>query len=65
MSVLGQKATCASQNVTSAFPSRADMCSARGHAVMVEPFSQHRYGPRGPVSELQIFRTCLEILCVV
>jgi hypothetical protein len=34
-------------------------------SVMVEPLGQHRYGPRGFVSELQVFRTRLEILCVV
>jgi len=26
-------------------------------SVMVEPFAQHRYCPRGPVCELQVFRT--------
>src|SRR4030095_16635430 len=31
MSALGQKATCARQNVMSALPSKADMCGARGH----------------------------------
>jgi len=36
MSALGQKQTCAVQNVMSALPPKADMCSAHGHA---------RFGP--------------------
>jgi hypothetical protein len=31
MSALGQKQTCAPQNVMSALPPKADMCSAKGH----------------------------------
>ena len=31
MSALGQKRTCAVQNVMSALPPKANMCSAKGH----------------------------------
>jgi hypothetical protein len=35
MSALGQKQTCAVQNVTSALPPIADMCSAKRHVCFV------------------------------
>jgi hypothetical protein len=38
MSALGQKQTCTAQNVMSALPSKADMCSALAH-VCFEPIA--------------------------
>src|SRR5262245_9394471 len=40
MSALGQKPTFAPQNVMSALPPKADMCSARGHV---------RFGPKADI----------------
>ena len=61
MSALGQKQTCAAQKVMSAFPPKADMCSAQAHVRFgPEADIRREWGHRpscGQLSRLSVNRT--------